>query len=195
MNFFTSDMHLGHRNIVEICSRPFPDVATMIDELIQRNNSMVTDRDDVWDLGDVAYRCSPWEVAESLKQLNGHRHILLGNHDKPLREAYKKGLLNDMVKTGKIEIIGGETAIYDKNLIIAKQLTIDGQRVILSHYSYRTWPSAFRGAIMLYGHSHGNLSDYYKSFDVGVDSHNFYPWSWLEIKAKMDQIGEGFQEE
>jgi calcineurin-like phosphoesterase family protein len=197
--FFTSDLHCYHKNkhggIVSICNRPYPDVDTMTQDLINKNNEIVTDSDEVWDLGDLAYRCSPWDVTQVLRELNGKRHIILGNHDQPLRLAYKKGLIKDFISSGKIEIIGGEEAIYDKSLIVAKQITIDGQRIVMSHYAYRTWPSAFRGTILLYGHSHGNLPEpFFKSFDVGVDKNNFYPWSWEKIKTKIEKIVETFKE-
>jgi len=199
MIFFTSDLHLHHKNshggIVAICKRPYPDVDAMTQDLIIRNNAVVSDSDEVWDLGDVAFRCSPWDVAQALKELNGKRHIILGNHDKALRQAYKKGLIADLIKSGKIEIVGGEEAINDKSLIVAKQLTIDGQRLVMSHYAYRTWPSSFRNCWHIYGHSHGNLAEpYYRSFDIGVDNHNFYPWSWEQLKEKMEEISAEFSE-
>jgi hypothetical protein len=49
------------------------------------------------------------------------------------------------------------------------------------------WPSHSRGTWQLYGHSHGNLPDdpISLSMDVGVDSHDFRPWNFDEIKAVM----------
>ncbi|MFA7219751.1 MAG: hypothetical protein WC119_04535 [Synergistaceae bacterium] len=165
----------------------------MTEDIIIRNNSVVSDNDDVWDLGDVAFRCRPEEVADSLKRLNGRRHIILGNHDKALRQAYIKGLLKDLIKSGKLEIIGGETAIYDSSLAVSKMLKIDGQNIFMSHYACRTWPSAFRGTIHLFGHSHSNLPECEKSrsFDVGVDAWNFYPVSFRMVMAKIKDIDEG----
>jgi len=51
----------------------------------------------------------------------------------------------------------------------------------------RVWRSDFRGSWHLYGHSHGNLTDLEDRlcFDIGVDSHDFYPLSYDEIKAIM----------
>ena len=203
MNYFTADLHLHHENrnggIVNLCNRPYPNVPTMTQDLIQKSNEIVTDSDTIHDLGDVAFRCSAWDVVESLKQMNGKRIILLGNHDKALRQAYKKGLLKDLIKRGKIEIIGGDMAINDHTLSLSKMLTIQEQRVFISHYATRTWPNAFRGSYHLFGHSHSNLSPFYKSFDVGVDteteSHRrFYPWSWDEIVKRMNLMTKDFEE-
>jgi len=61
------------------------------------------------------------------------------------------------------------------------------QRIILLHYAMRVWRGSHRGTWHLYGHSHGQLPDLedHLSFDAGVDSHNFYPISYEEVKAIM----------
>lgn len=51
---WTSDLHLGHANIIRYCDRPFADVREMNDELIRRWNETVSSDDEVWVLGDVA---------------------------------------------------------------------------------------------------------------------------------------------
>jgi calcineurin-like phosphoesterase family protein len=195
MIFFTSDTHIHHKNVIELCNRPFANIIEHDREIIQRHNSVVTDSDETWDLGDVGYRCSAQYLVDCLKQLNGKRHIIMGNHDKALRQAYKQGLLSGLINSGKLEIVGGETAINDSTLAISKMLKIEGRQVFVSHYAYKTWPGAFRGTIMLYGHSHGNLTESpYKSFDVGVDSHCFYPWSWVQVKERISKVSIDFSE-
>lgn len=196
MNYFTSDLHLFHKNnyggIVNICKRPYHNVDEMTEDFICKNNEVITDSDDIWDLGDVAYRCSAKDVTCALKSMNGRRHIILGNHDKPLRQAYKSGLLSGLLKSGKIEIIGGESAIDDPTFAISKMLTLEGQKIFMSHYAYRTWPGAFRGVIMLHGHSHGNLPELkkVKCFDVGVDVWDYHPVSFNVILKKCQKISE-----
>jgi len=196
MYYFTSDMHLGHKNILHLCNRPFANITEHDQTIIKWHNAVVSDSDEIYDLGDVGYRCSPFYVAECLKKMNGKRIVLLGNHDKPFRQACKKGLLKDLINKGKLEIIGGETSINDHSLYMSKMIEIEGQRVFIGHIASRTWPNAFRGAWHLYGHSHGNLSEpFYRSFDIGVDKHNFCPWSWIEIKDAMAKISNNFQED
>ena len=41
MLFFTSDLHLGHANIIRYCDRPFANVGEMDAELIRRWNETV----------------------------------------------------------------------------------------------------------------------------------------------------------
>ena len=199
MIYVSSDQHIGHFNVLKLCNRSFSSIEEHDGTIIDNHNSIVSDSDTVWNLGDFAFRCSASYAASSIKRMNGNIKLILGNHDKPIRQAYKKGLLKDILDNGKLEIIGGELAINDPTLAISKMITIDKQKVFLSHYSYRTWPNAFRDAIHLFGHSHSNLSSYFKSFDIGVDietkTHKrFYPWSWDEIVNEMNQITADFKE-
>lgn len=201
MNFFTSDMHLGHVNVLRLCNRPFKTESGMASTIRNNHNSIVTDKDDVWDLGDVGYRCSAEYLVSQLEQFKGRRHILFGNHDKPLRDAFKKGLLNDMLKDKKIDFIGFPDPhkypdlILNHRMSLIQQININGQEIIISHYAQRTWNKAFRGSWHLFGHSHTNLKGIYKSMDVGVDGHNFTPWSFEEIKCHMENIKEEFSED
>lgn len=52
--FFTSDTHFGHANIINLCKRPFRDVNHMNDMLVENWNSVITDDDIVFHLGDFA---------------------------------------------------------------------------------------------------------------------------------------------
>jgi calcineurin-like phosphoesterase family protein len=49
----------------------------------------------------------------------------------------------------------------------------------------RTWAGAVRGAIHVYGHSHGRLPGNSKSCDVGVDCWDFYPVDLPTITARL----------
>lgn len=62
MLFFTSDLHLGHEKAITINNRPFSNVDEMNDTLIDNVNKMVAADDELWILGDFAYRVSRKEV-------------------------------------------------------------------------------------------------------------------------------------
>lgn len=188
--FFTSDNHRGHRNIIHLCSRPFPDTLTMDRALEDNHNAVVTDNDTIYFLGDYAYRCSAEYATEGLKRLRGHINMILGNHDKPIRQAYHKGLLKDMISSGKLTIIGS----LDPTEATIKTVTVNGVTIVLSHYALRTWPHAFRAAIHLFGHSHGKLSPHYRSFDCGVDANNYFPMNFEQIMEKMSKLSPVFSE-
>ena len=160
---------------------------------------MVSPNDHLWIIGDLAYKCSADYISRFLHSINGTFHVICGNHDKPFREACERGMMDDLFKSGKLEVIGGKEAIEDHTLSISKMLEIEGQRVYISHYAHRTWPNSFRGSIHIFAHSHSNLPNFYKSMDVGVDTftethQRFYPWTWDEIKANMEKVKEEFKE-
>ena len=79
--WFTSDLHFGHRNIIEYCGRPFGDVEEMNHALVARWNALVQANDLVWVLGDVALG----RIADTLPlvgRLHGTKHLVTGNHDR-----------------------------------------------------------------------------------------------------------------
>ncbi len=192
---FTSDQHLLHENILRLCNRPFPTIQEHDRTIISNHNSLVSDNDTVYCLGDLAYKCSDYDIVDKIRNLNGKLIIILGNHDKALRLALCKGLLKKELNSGKVEIVGGRDAIMDHTLSVSKMIVIDGQKIFISHYSYRSWPGAFRGTIHLFGHSHSRLSPFYRSFDVGVDCNNFFPYTSDEIFKKISMIPDTFSED
>ena len=182
---------MGHRNIIGLCGRPFADIEAMESEIIERHNAIVGPDDEVYDLGDFAFRCSAEHAVECLRALNGRRTIVWGNHDRPLRQAVRRGLVEDLVESGKVVFVGDPAPRFQTGL----NITIEHQRIILAHYAQRTWQGAFRGAWHLYGHSHGNLPPFKRSMDVGVDTWGFQPVGFEVIREKMDAVTVAFSEE
>lgn len=137
--FYISDFHLGHKAIIKIDKRPFSTYDEMYDTIIKNWNSVVSDDDTVYILGDLSFNS---DVALGIvKQLKGHKILILGNHD-----ALKSDL---RAQFDKIEYYY-ETV--DK---------LDGRsvRVIMSHYPIAHWNNQFHSAVCVYGHTHDNADD------------------------------------
>ncbi|WP_276273634.1 metallophosphoesterase family protein [Haloarcula litorea] len=84
--FLASDLHLGHENIIEYCSRPFDSVEEMNQTLIENWNQEVRSNDDVvFFLGDLGFFAEEDQLRNWLKQLNGRVVFIQGNHDDPGR--------------------------------------------------------------------------------------------------------------
>ena len=83
MDFFTSDTHFGHVNVIRYCNRPFKSVEEMDAALIAKWNRRVGPEDTVYHLGDFALGLKTlWP--EYRRRLNGRIMFILGNHDSPL---------------------------------------------------------------------------------------------------------------
>jgi calcineurin-like phosphoesterase family protein len=161
--WFTADTHFGHRNIIDMCSRPFADAEEMDERLILNWNKRVQPRDHVWFLGDFALHKNRVRLAEIFGRLNGVKNLIRGNHD-----------------GNRIMELGWEQA-KDMHM-----LSLDGSKVILCHYGLRSWASMYHGSYHLYGHSHGNLPSVGRSLDVGVDCWDYAPVSFEEIKVRLE---------
>lgn len=85
--WFTSDLHLGHKNILEFEpeARPFANLEQMHHELIKRHNMVVGKYDKVYMVGDV---CWNKKYLPLLDEMNGEKRLILGNHDQFKMEAY-----------------------------------------------------------------------------------------------------------
>lgn len=78
--FVTSDLHLGHYNIIKYCKRPFNSLDEMNNTLVNNWNSTISKNDKVYFLGDLAFgRNSSTDYW--LRKLNGDIVFFKGNHD------------------------------------------------------------------------------------------------------------------
>ena len=163
--WFTSDNHFFHRNVIKYCNRPFNNAEEMNEEMIRLWNETVDTKDTVYLLGDFAFTNTKG-VEALVKRLNGHIHWIWGNHDESMKNA------NGFVWSGHY-----------------KEVKVDKQKFILSHYPMLSWNGSGKGSIMLHGHCHGSLKDDETQLrmDVGVDCHNFKPISSEFIIEEMNK--------
>lgn len=83
--YFTADLHLHHKNIIDYCQRPFNDVDEMDEVLIAVWNRVITKSDTVYHLGDF-YRTKDVNVyGKAMKMVHGRKLFLRGNHDDGLQ--------------------------------------------------------------------------------------------------------------
>ena len=79
MVYFTSDLHLGHSNIISLCNRPFVNIEEMDKVLIEKWNRKVKKNDTVYVMGDIVW--DKKKVAYYMEQLTGRKILVIGNHD------------------------------------------------------------------------------------------------------------------
>lgn len=139
---YIADLHFFHDSLNHrMDMRGFSGYEEMNAHMIRQWNDHVTRKDEVYILGDFAI--SRAQAAESvLRQLNGRKFLIQGNHDKFLEDKkFDRSLF---------EWIRPYAEIQDA-----------GRKVILSHYpvfcyngQYRLNPEGQPMAYMLYGHVH-----------------------------------------
>lgn len=175
---YTSDTHLGHANIIKYSKRPFNDVDHMNSMLINNWNNAVKPNDTVYHLGDFTF--GSLETARAYRErLNGRIHLIWGNHDR------------DEVRQSNLwESSQPYLEINDR-----------GSKIVLCHYSFRTWNKRHKGSYHLFGHSHAALpmlsndrldhheSDVDFSIDVGVDypAWNYSPVTFDVIRREINR--------
>jgi calcineurin-like phosphoesterase family protein len=160
--WFTADTHFGQGGAIGMFRRPFKSVAEMDQALVARWNDQVRPDDHVWHLGDFAIKASPDRVAHLLGSLNGCKHLIIGNNDGP----------------STMEAVAWESVSHYADLVV------DGTRMILCHYPFRTWDGMSAGAYNLHGHCHGRLSRIARQIDVGVDLWDYRPISVGDLRRR-----------
>lgn len=161
--WFTADLHLSHKRIIEFSKRPFTDMDEMDRILIENWNAKISHSDTVWFLGDFSFADTE-KGQRQLDRLNGIKHLIIGNHDKTAVR------LNGWASQSNL-----------------KEIKVEGQNIVLCHYAMRVWNKSHYGVWSLYGHSHGSLPDdpTALSIDVGVDCHNYMPLNMDDIARIM----------
>lgn len=174
--FFVADTHFGHWNIVKYCKRNFNSIDEHDKALIDAWNNKVGKDDLVYHLGDF---CTWKESANTLRryreQLNGKIILVRGNHDKS-------------------RILNGNEDLFEKITQVEIYHIPDSQNLIfMSHYSHRVWKNSHYNTYHLFGHSHGKLPAFGKSFDCGVDTRkDFSPYSLEEVTNIMETLPNNF---
>lgn len=180
--FFSSDLHIGHFNIIEYCKRPYKSVEEMNEAIVSNWNRVVGADDVVYVLGDVCMG----QLDKSIKylaRLNGTLRLVAGNHD-------AKSLKNPDFRD-RFEWVRD---YYETTLKVGSQ----SYHATMCHYPLASWNRAGRGGWMLHGHSHHTTRpglpdtlDCGKILDVGLDGqgYGYAPVALQQIATIMNKKG------
>ena len=166
MIYFTSDLHLGHANIIKLCRRPFETVEEMDERIIENWNKRVKKNDTVYLLGDVVW--DKKKVDYYMERLLGKKILLVGNHDSPWakREEYRRHF-----------------EAVEKYL----EVSLNGRPVTMCHYPMLEWKASReelpeKQGYHIHGHIHNRISEEYiqlylhpAALNAGVDLNGFAP--------------------
>lgn len=187
MIYYTSDLHFG-------CVNRYENRTLETDSLIIDNwNSTVTNGDDVYILGDIGKIGKNQDneyLCRCISVLKGKKHLILGNHDKELKDIRLRQLFVEVCDYKEIRD------------------PYAGENIVMSHYPILLWNGQHKGWIHLYGHTHNteeetffqksvtSLNEYFKdktmkgrtdcpkakAYNVGCMLWNYKPVTLAEIK-------------
>lgn len=168
MNLYIADTHFGHGNVIRFDGRPFLTADEMDSSLISYWQAKVCPEDDVWFLGDLAYR-SRNSAEWYLRQLPGHKHLIVGNHDG--------------------ELLKNRAAMSCFESVDQMKFIKDGEEnVVMCHYPVAEWNGMFRGTYLVYGHIHNQTQDAYRfmktrdrALNAGCMLNRYAPASLAEL--------------
>ncbi len=183
IDWFTSDLHFGHKNVIEFCHRPFSSLEDMNETLIKNWNHSVSKSETIVVVGDLAL-CKFKDFLPIAQRLNGRKILVQGNHD-----GYSVGQYN--------------SAGFD----VVQEMVINlcGQRTRLSHfpYAYKWWRQLFAhksekrfmekrpprrdNEYLIHGHTHSKFQHKDNRIHVGVDAWNFKPVHLSQIESIMSK--------
>jgi calcineurin-like phosphoesterase family protein len=172
--WFTSDLHLGHKNILSYDPRPFSSIEEHDAAILGNLQALVKPWDDLYILGDFGFSKEDALIAYFLQLPNCNRYFIKGNHDR------SKLHCKLYAKYG--------TYLGEQKRIKIKE---DGQEIVLNHFPMRSWDKSHHNTTFhLYGHHHGGLSPEFsnwgKSMDVGINTNFYFPYEYQQIKTLLN---------
>ena len=81
MDYFTSDLHIGHDKDFIWAARGFTSIEEHDTQILKNWNNIVTSEDTVYILGDLCMGGNEAEWDRIYKNLNGNKIVITGNHD------------------------------------------------------------------------------------------------------------------
>ena len=164
--YLIADTHFGHSNIIEYENRPFSSVQEMDEYLIKLWNSIVKNDDLVYVLGDFTLSRRMNVIKELIRQLQGRKILIMGNHDtrKP----------KDYVECG-FEVATRKPMMVEPGVILMHEPFEDAS-LIACNYIY------------FFGHVHNNhslMDEYQNCKCVSVERIDYRPVDLDVLLKKM----------
>lgn len=154
--FFISDLHLDHKHILTFSpQRGGANIEEHNEWIVERWNSVVTKRDNVWVLGDV---CFSKASLKYLPRMRGQKYLVRGNHDQLSTATYLEYFQN----------------VYG---------LIKKHGFWLSHAPIH--PQELRGKPNLHGHVHANSIPGSHYVNVCVEALDGVPISLTQLRVRF----------
>lgn len=194
MRWWTSDLHIGHGNIIEFSNRPFwqeipaaighvdaPDIEAMNKALLENYNSVVENGDEVWFVGDIALGRQKTTLP-LFKKFKGDKILIPGNHDSchPMHAKWKRnlGMYHEAgfhVMQPQERTIVGNTEVLVCHFPYREDFVHNSSGGLRKEDKFSGVRPDDEGEFLIHGHTHSPVVCEGKQIHVGVDAWNFYP--------------------
>lgn len=176
--WFSSDIHFGHKNIIEFCNRPWETVDEMNEGIIENFNRFISPEDTLILVGDLCMGRKD-DTIPLLGRINGTKIVVPGNHD-PMHPAHEK---RDWKRNEWIDRYTSEAGV-----VIGPTMTetvVGGDWVVLCHFPYTgdsgdeerftEYRPLDLGRWLIHGHVHDAWQVNGRQINVGVDVWSYNP--------------------
>lgn len=197
MIWFLSDPHFFHKNVIRLCDRPFVNMHEMHEFMIQEWNKRIKSNEKIYVLGDFAF--SGWTLTKKiLDRLNGHKILILGNHDLAAHKMLAAGF-QEVHENIFIEI-GAQKKVFLSHFPFHPMTSYSNKYgVVTAEYPWEKVDKRYMhkrivddGEIwLLHGHVHGAWRQNGRQINVGVDVWDFKPVPHTKI-LQMIEAGPKF---
>ena len=157
--FYTSDWHIGHRNIVNYRDK-FSSTKEHDKTIIDNYNETIMKRDTVYFLGDICFDKASLDV---IRALPGRKRLVMGNHENQYGEFRTSELWDVFEKVYGLHTRKG---------------------VWLSHAPIH--PEELRDKPNVHGHVHEKTIQDWRYANVSLENCNYYPVNFEDIKAAFE---------
>jgi calcineurin-like phosphoesterase family protein len=182
--FWVSDLHYGHDRSFILEHRGYKTIQEHDEGIISKWNSVVTNNDVVFNLGDIIFGHDSYNrLQELLEKLNfGIMYLSGGNHTSGFKD------LKNATIDGAYFVKDNRKVVLMPNLY---NVSVNKQHVVNCHFPIASWDGMYHGAWHICGHEHGHYANSRpehregKILDVGIELFG-RPIDFDEVKVVMN---------
>ena len=164
MNYFISDLHLGHKNILNFeRGDKFKTVEEHDEYIISMLEKRIKSGDTLYNLGDFCFGEVSEGILERYKNLQCKKILIVGNHDRP----------------NKLEELGIFDEIHRNPIFLTR-------RILLSHEPEMCSPYVLN----IHGHLHSSYLDSENHLNVNIYMQNYNLISQKYVDKKLGYLEE-----
>lgn len=174
--YYIADTHFYHANIIKYCKRPFQNAEEMNEYMIERWNQTVKPDDIVIHVGDFAMG-NTLAQQKIFIRLNGHKILVLGNHD-----GNKRYMLNVGFEEVHDYIYRDGLLIMHDPMFVEINLRGDGLFTFEERYNECDY--------FLHGHVHNHYvhnKKLNKAINCCVENHDYTPKTLEQLVGWMQE--------